>query len=76
MKTANQFTFATYEASLKLNPSDPTKIIFDNIDWSFIHRLVKERYKILPKGQMVMTSSLCLRLSFSSTWVRLALIGH
>jgi transposase len=40
----------TYEASLKLNPSDTLKVIFDNIDWSFIHRLVKERYKISPKG--------------------------
>ena len=28
MKTANQLTFTTYEASLKLNPNDPTKIIF------------------------------------------------
>jgi len=32
MKTANQLTFTTYEASLKLNPNDPTKIIFDNAD--------------------------------------------
>jgi hypothetical protein len=30
MKTANQLTFTTYEASLKLNPSDPIKVIFDN----------------------------------------------
>ncbi len=44
MKTANQLTFTTYEASLKLNPNDPIKIIFDNIDWSFIHRLVGSRY--------------------------------
>jgi len=32
MKTANQLTFTTYEASLKLKPNDPAKIIFDNID--------------------------------------------
>jgi len=44
MKTANQLTFTTYEASLKLNPNDPIKIIFDNIDWSFIHPLVKDKY--------------------------------
>jgi len=44
MKTANQLTFTTYEASLKLNPNDPTKIIFDNIDWSFIHSLAKGKY--------------------------------
>ena len=44
MKTANQLTFTTYEASLKLNPLDPIKIIFDNIDWSFIHPLVSGRY--------------------------------
>jgi transposase len=50
MKTANQLTFTTYEASLKLNPNDPVKIIFDNIDWSFIHPLVRERYKLSPQG--------------------------
>ncbi len=48
MKTANQLTFTTYEASLKLNPNDPTKIIFDNIDWSFVHPLVSGRYS--PHG--------------------------
>ena len=44
MKKANQLAFTTYEASLKLNPNDPTKIIFDNIDWSFIHSLAKGKY--------------------------------
>jgi len=48
MKTANQLTFTTYEASLKLKPKDLTKIIFDNIDWSFIHPLVNPRYS--PQG--------------------------
>jgi len=48
MKTANQLTFTTYEASLKLKPNDPTKIIFDNIDWSFIHSLVSGKYS--PQG--------------------------
>ncbi|RLC59895.1 MAG: hypothetical protein DRI01_10850 [Chloroflexi bacterium] len=48
MKTANQLTFTTYEASLRLNPNDPTKIIFDNIDWSFIHSLAKSKYS--PRG--------------------------
>ena len=48
MKTANQLTFTTYEASLKLKANDPTKIIFDNIDSSFVHSLVKGRYS--PKG--------------------------
>ena len=48
MKTANQLTFTTYEASLKLKPNDPIKIIFDNIDWSFIHSLVSGRYS--PQG--------------------------
>ncbi len=50
MKTANQLTFTTYEASLKLKPNDPIKIIFDNIDWSFIHPLVKDKYSDLPQG--------------------------
>lgn len=44
MKTANQLTFTTYEAALKLRPNDPTRIIFDNIDWSFIYPLAKGRY--------------------------------
>ena len=48
MKTANQLTFTTYEVSLKLNPNDPTKIIFDNIDWSFVHSLAKGEYS--PQG--------------------------
>jgi len=48
MRTANQLTFTTYEASLKLSPNDPVKVIFDNIDWSFIHPLVKDRYS--PQG--------------------------
>jgi transposase len=50
MKIANQLTFTTYEASLKLNWNDPIKIIFDNIDWSFIHPLVRERYKLSHQG--------------------------
>ena len=50
MRTANQLTFTTYETSLKLKPNDPTKIIFDRIDWSFIHPLVKGKYSLLPQG--------------------------
>jgi len=48
MRTANQLTFTTYETSLDLKPNDPIKIVFDNIDWSFIHPLVKGRYSALP----------------------------
>jgi transposase len=44
MRTANQLTFTTYETSLKLKPNDPTKIVFDNIDWSFIYPLVSGKY--------------------------------
>jgi len=47
-KIANQLTFTTYKASLKLKPNDPTKIIFDNIDWYFIHSLVSGKYS--PQG--------------------------
>ncbi len=50
MRTANQLTFTTYETSLKLKPNDPIKIIFDNIHWSFIHPLVKDKYSALPQG--------------------------
>jgi hypothetical protein len=32
MKTTNQLTFTTYEASLKLKPNDPIRVNFDNID--------------------------------------------
>ena len=35
MRIANQLTFTTYEASLKLKPNDTVKDIVDNIDWSF-----------------------------------------
>ena len=51
MRTANQLTFTTYEASLKLSPHDPIKVIFDNIDWSFIHLLAKDEYS--PQGAEV-----------------------
>jgi transposase len=44
LKTANQLTFTTYEASLKLKLNDPIKVIFDNINWSFIHPLVRDKY--------------------------------
>ncbi len=50
MRTTNQLTFTTYEASLKLKPNDPIKVIFDNIDWSFIHPLVRDKYSGSPQG--------------------------
>lgn len=50
MRTANQLTFSTYEVSLKLKPDDPIKIIFDSIDWSFVHPLVQERYAEKTRG--------------------------
>ena len=48
MKTGNQLTFTTYEASLELKPNNPTKVIFDDIDWSLIHPLATRRYS--PQG--------------------------
>ena len=50
MRTDNQLTFTTYEASLKIKSNDPLKVIFSHIDWSFIHPLVKEKYSSLPQG--------------------------
>jgi transposase len=50
MRTANQLTFTTYEASLKLKPDDPIKVIFDHIDWSFIHHVAENKYSRLPQG--------------------------
>ena len=32
MRTANDLTSTSYEASLKLRPNDPIKVIFGNID--------------------------------------------
>ena len=40
MKTANQHSSVTYEASLQVDPNDLIRIVFENIDWSFIHSLV------------------------------------
>ena len=48
MKTANQLTFATYEASLRLKPNDPIKLIFDSINWPLIHSLISSKYS--PQG--------------------------
>ena len=50
MRTDNQLTFTTYEASLKIKANDPIKVIFERIDWSFIHPLVKDKYSPLPQG--------------------------
>lgn len=44
LKKDNQPSFVTYEASLKLDPNDPIKQIFDSIDWSFIYSLVEDKY--------------------------------
>ena len=43
MKIANQLTFATQEASLSLKSNNPIKAVFDNVDFSFIHQLVKDK---------------------------------
>jgi hypothetical protein len=50
MRTVNQLTFTTCENSLKLKPNDPTKVIFDSIDRSFINPLIKNKYFGLPQG--------------------------
>ncbi len=50
MRTASQLTFTTYEASLKLKPNDPVRVVLDHIDWSFVHPLVKDKYSDLPQG--------------------------
>jgi hypothetical protein len=64
MKTANQLTFATYEASLKLKPNDPVRITFDNIDWSFIHPLAKDEYSGSPQGAEDYNPISLFKLSF------------
>lgn len=50
MRTANQLTFTTYEASLKIKRDDPIKVVFERIDWSFIHELAKGKYSSVPQG--------------------------
>jgi hypothetical protein len=44
MRKANQLTFTTLEATFKMRPNDPIKVMFDSIDWSFIHTMVSPRY--------------------------------
>ena len=39
-----QLSFTIFEARLKLKSNDPIKIIFDNIDFSFIYDIVKNKY--------------------------------
>ena len=53
MRTANQLTFMTYETDLKLKPNDPTKVIFDHINWSFIHPLVKDNTYLALCAQII-----------------------
>jgi len=66
MKTANQLTFTTCEASLKLNPNDLTKIIFDNIDrlgddifYESLHQLIAQAIalKVIPDGDTAIDST-------------------
>jgi len=44
MKKQKQLSFTVYEARLKLSPNDPIKIIYDNINFSFIYDLVKDKF--------------------------------
>jgi len=44
MKKQKQLSFTVYEARLKLSKTDPIKIIFDNINFSFIYDLVKDKF--------------------------------
>jgi len=39
-----QLSFITYEASQKIKKDDPLKIIFESINWSFIHPIIKDKY--------------------------------
>lgn len=39
-----QLSFITYEAFKKIKKDDPLKIIFESIDWSFVHPLIKDKY--------------------------------
>ncbi|MFN3966604.1 MAG: transposase, partial [Endomicrobiia bacterium] len=43
-KRTKQLSFTIYEARLKLSQNDPIKIIFDNLDFSFIYDIVKDKY--------------------------------
>lgn len=44
MKRTKQLSFTIYETRLKLSPDDPLKIIFDNINFSFIYDLIKDKF--------------------------------
>ncbi len=43
-KKNRQLSFTTYEASTKIKKDDPLRIIFTNIDWSFIAPLIRDKY--------------------------------
>ena len=49
MRTANQLTFTTYEASLKLKPNDPTKIIC--CASMEVGQLASEKFATTPPGK-------------------------
>jgi hypothetical protein len=72
MRTANQRTFTTCEVSLKLRPNDPVKVSFDNIDWSFLHPLVRDRYS--PQGADGYDPISSSKPSSLLTWARSAQI--
>jgi hypothetical protein len=50
MRTANQLTFSTHEATLKPMPNDSGRVIFEDIDWSFIHPQAACGYSGMPQG--------------------------
>lgn len=44
MRIKNQLSFLDASIKYKISPSDPLKILFENIDFSFIYSIVKDRY--------------------------------
>lgn len=44
MRIKNQLSFLDASIKYKISPSDPLKILFESIDFSFIYPIVKDRY--------------------------------
>ena len=76
MRTANQLTFTTYEASLRLKPNDPIKVIcrLRRPGLLSIHKL-RRSILVHLRGQRATTLFPYLRLSFLPACGRQVYLG-
>ncbi|MEW6571303.1 MAG: transposase, partial [Nitrospirota bacterium] len=71
MRTNRQFSFIDLKISTLIPSNDPIKILFDTVDFSFIYRLVKDKYTDEgPEGydpQSLFKALLLIYLGFASS---------